>query len=100
MEVTLVRGWKSRPSLAMANSTRGIGNIEPSRLERQTQTGSVNDHLNSLSTRPAPLLFNLEADWLKDLQHLYADFSVISSCFIVRQKNEKQNFHQSNLRKQ
>lgn len=36
LAVTFVKGWKSRPSLAMANSTRGIGNMEPSRLERQT----------------------------------------------------------------
>lgn len=52
LEVTLVKGLKSRPSLAMANSTRGIGNIEPSRLERQTQAGSVNDRLNAFSTWP------------------------------------------------
>lgn len=36
LEVTLVKGWKSRPSLAMANRTLGIGNIEPKRLGRQT----------------------------------------------------------------
>lgn len=36
LDVTLVSGWKSRPSLAIANSTRGIGNIEPSRLEKHT----------------------------------------------------------------
>lgn len=36
LEVTLDKGLKSSPSLAMAKSTRGIGNMEPSRLERQT----------------------------------------------------------------
>lgn len=80
LEVTLVRGWKSRPSLAMANNTRGIGNIEPSRLEIQTQTGSVNGRQNAFSTRPTQCLFNLETDWKIDssLQHLYADFSALT----------------------
>lgn len=63
LAVTLVRGWKSRPSLAIANSTLGIGNMEPNRLERQTQTRSDNKHLNAFSTR---IVLNLEADWLND----------------------------------
>lgn len=38
LEVTLVKGWKSKPSLAMANRTLGIGNIAPKRLERPTES--------------------------------------------------------------
>lgn len=37
LEVTLVKGWNSSPSLAMANRTRGIGNMAPRRLEGQEQ---------------------------------------------------------------
>lgn len=56
LAVTLVSGWKSRPSLAMANRTRGIGNIEPSRLERQRKSS---------------------------LQHPYADLSVLQQTFFA-----------------
>lgn len=59
LEVTLVKGWKSRPSLAMANSTRGIGNIEPSRLKRQTQAGSDNDPLAAFTTWPIPYNYSI-----------------------------------------
>lgn len=67
--VTLVRGWKSRPSLAIANSTLGIGNMEPNRLERQTQTGSNSEHLNGFSTR--------RMYWLAKGQTVYIDLSVL-----------------------
>lgn len=43
LEVTLVNGRKSSPSLAMAKRTRGIGNMDPSRLERQTTNQTVSD---------------------------------------------------------
>lgn len=50
LEVTLVKGLKSRPSLAMANRTRGIGNIDPSRLESQMQI-SQSTNIQTLSVK-------------------------------------------------
>lgn len=64
LEVTLVKGRKSKPSLAMANRTLGIGNIEPKRLERRTETRENNNGqlgiLNGWSSLPsAPTLQRL-----------------------------------------
>lgn len=54
LEVTLHRGRKSRPSRAMANSTRGIGNMEPSRLKRQAAVR--NAFTLSAQNKPVKLL--------------------------------------------
>lgn len=50
LAVTLVKGWKSKPSLAMANRTLGIGNIEPKRLERRTESTANNHGQTSQTT--------------------------------------------------
>lgn len=38
LELMLLSGLKSSPSLAIAKSTRGIGNMDPSRLLNSKQT--------------------------------------------------------------
>lgn len=56
LAVTLVKGWKSKPSLAMANRTLGIGNIEPKRLQGQAESTTNNNSQTSEATMKSEML--------------------------------------------